>query len=169
MSLKEELKQTRPFASLEEETHIALLRTSDRLSHSFERLLRRHGVTTTQYNVLRILRGALPGGLPCGEVGQRLVTRVPDVTRLLDRIERKGWARRERTTRDRRVVTIRLTPEGKKLVDALDEPVQAAHNALLRHLSREDLRALCDLLAKVRNVDPGRQEKGGAPALGGKG
>lgn len=150
MDLKDELKQSRPFASPEEETYLALLRTSDQLNHAVEKFMRGHGITPAQYNVLRILRGASPGGLPCSEVGKRLVTRVPDVTRLLDRLEKKGWASRERRDRDRRVVTIKLTEEGKRLAAKLDEPVLRMHQTLLGHVSAGELATLCDLLAKIR-------------------
>jgi DNA-binding MarR family transcriptional regulator len=95
--------------------------------------------------VLRILRGAIEG-LPCGEIANRMITRDPDITRLLDRLERRGLIARSRETRDRRMVTARITPPGLKLLARLDEPVQEAHRRQLGHLGRERLRALTELL-----------------------
>src|SRR6266849_6704672 len=101
--------------------------------------------SATQYNVLRILRGA-PEGLPCGEIASRMITRDPDVTRLLDRLEKRGLISRCRETKDRRTVMARITQEGLKLLTRLDEPVQADHRKQLGHLGRERLRTLTELL-----------------------
>jgi DNA-binding MarR family transcriptional regulator len=126
-----------------------LLRTADVLTRSAIGVLKAEDLSSTQYNVLRILRGA-PQGLPCGEIAGRLITRDPDVTRLLDRMEKRGLISRARDSRDRRLVLTRLSAEGLKLVNRLDDPVQQMHRKLLGHLGRERLRVLGDLLAAAR-------------------
>ena len=126
-----------------------LLRTADILTRSAIEVLKAEDLSSTQYNVLRILRGA-PEGLACGEIAGRLITRDPDITRLLDRMEKRSLISRARESRDRRMVLARLTPEGRKLVDRLDEPVQKMHRKLLGHLGKERLRALAELLAAAR-------------------
>jgi DNA-binding MarR family transcriptional regulator len=112
-------------------------------------VLKAEDLSTTQYNVLRILRGS-PAGLPCGEIASRMITRDPDVTRLLDRMEKRGLISRTRETHDRRLVTARITPEGLKLVDRMDEPVQEIHHKHLGHLGKDRLKALSELLAAAR-------------------
>ena len=129
----------------EEATFLDLIRTSDRLSRALVQVLKTEDLSATQYNVLRILRGT-PGGLPCGEIACRLITRDPDVTRLLDRMEKRGLIERWRETRDRRVVMAKITPEGLKSVSRLDEPIQETHRRQLGHLGRERLRMLTELL-----------------------
>jgi DNA-binding MarR family transcriptional regulator len=119
------------------------------LTRSAIGVLKAKDLSHTQYNVLRILRGS-PQGLPCGEIAGRMITRDPDVTRLLDRMEKRGLISRARDSHDRRTVLARLTPEGLKLVDRLDEPVQSMHRKLLGHLGKERLRALAELLAAAR-------------------
>ena len=135
----------------EEAAFLDLLRTTDVLSRGPAQVLRSEDLSPTQYNVLRILRGA-PAGLPCGEVASRMITRDPDVTRLLDRLERRGLISRCRETKDRRTVLARITPEALKLLARLDEPVQEAHRRQLGHLGRERLRALTELLRAVRSL-----------------
>src|SRR5437868_1743044 len=115
------------------------------LSRGLVRILKTEDLSPTQYNVLRILRGSLEG-LPCGEIASRMITRDPDITRLLDRLEKRELISRRRETKDRRTVMARITPEGLKLLARLDEPVQAAHRRQLGHLGRERLRALVELL-----------------------
>lgn len=112
-------------------------------------VLKAEDLSSTQYNVLRILRGT-PQGLPCGEIAGRMITRDPDVTRLLDRMEKRGLISRARDSRDRRMVLARISSEGLKLVNRLDEPVQQMHRKLLGHLGKERLRALAELLAAAR-------------------
>jgi DNA-binding MarR family transcriptional regulator len=112
-------------------------------------VLKTEDLSSTQYNVLRILRGA-PDGLPCGEIGSRMITRDPDITRLLDRLEKRGLISRHRETKDRRMVMARITPEGIQLLSQMDEPVREAHRAQLGHLGRERLRALTGLLQVAR-------------------
>jgi len=127
-----------------------LLRTTDILSRSLVQVLKTADLSATQYNVLRILRGA-PEGLACGEIASRMITRDPDVTRLLDRLERRSLISRRRETSDRRTVMACITPEGLKLLAQLDEPVQAAHRQQLGHLGREQLRSLTELLRISRS------------------
>src|ERR1700694_5664766 len=110
----------------EEAAFLDLLRTADMLSRGLVQILKTEDISATQYNVLRILRGALEG-LPCGEIASRMITRDPDVTRLLDRLEKRGLISRCRETRDRRSVMARITPQGLKLLARLDEPVQSTH------------------------------------------
>lgn len=126
-NLRSEIKQTKPFASLEEEAQLNLERTAAVLGHAFAENLKPYGITPTQYNVLRILRGAGPSGLCRNEVRDRLIAQVPDVTRLLDRLEESGLIERERSTTDRRQVATRITAEGLTLLRSLDEPVLEMH------------------------------------------
>ena len=126
-----------------------LLRTTDQLSRGLVPLLKAEQLSPTQYNVLRILRGALEG-LPCGEIGQRMITRDPDITRLLDRLEKRGLIVRWRDAKDRRMVLARITPEGLKMLDRLDKPMQEGHRKQLGHLGRKRLKALCELLRVAR-------------------
>jgi DNA-binding MarR family transcriptional regulator len=135
--------------SPEEAAFLDLLRTTDMLSRGLVHVLRAEDLSSTQYNVLRILRGA-PEGLPCGEIGNRMITRDPDITRLLDRLEKRALISRRRDTQDRRTVLTRITPDGLKTLARLDEPVQSAHRQLLGHLGRARLRALGDLLRLAR-------------------
>jgi DNA-binding MarR family transcriptional regulator len=133
----------------EEETFLDLLRTTDMLSRGLVRVLKAEDLSATQYNVLRILRGAQEG-LACGEIASRMITRDPDITRLLDRLEKRGLISRCRETKDRRTVMARITPDGLKLLARLDEPVQEAHRKQLGGLGRERLRALTELLHAAR-------------------
>jgi len=133
----------------EETAFLELLRTGDQLTRGLVPVLKAEELSMTQYNVLRILRG-LPDGLPCGEIGSRMITRDPDITRLLDRMEKRGLISRCREAKDRRTVLTRITPEGLKLLARLDEPVQHAHRQQLGHLGREQLKALCELLHSAR-------------------
>ena len=150
--LREEIKQTKPFASIHEEAFLNLARTAAVLNHSFAEAVKPHGITATQYNVLRILRGAGNAGLCRNEVRDRLVAQVPDVTRLLDRMEEAGLIERERETTDRRMVTTRITADGLRLLKALDEPVLALHREQLGHLSRHQLGTLIELLTLARET-----------------
>lgn len=135
--------------SAEEAAFVDLLRTTDLLSRHLAPVLKAEDLSSTQYNVLRILRGALDG-LPCGEIGSRMITRDPDITRLLDRLEKRALISRRRDTEDRRTVLTRITAEGLKTLARLDEPVQAAHRQLLGHLGRARLQALAELLRLAR-------------------
>lgn len=137
------------FGGMEEDVFVSLLRTGDLLSRRVEKVLRSAGVSPTQYNVLRILRGS-PQGLPCSEIGCRMITRDPDITRLLDRLENQGLVSRRREAKDRRTVTARITPQGLRLLGDLDAPVTETHRNQLSHLGRNQLRSLLKLLEGAR-------------------
>ncbi len=141
--------QRRRPAHPEEAAFLELLRATDMLSRGLIAVLKAEDLSATQYNVLRILRGA-PDGLPCGEIGNCMITRDPDITRLLDRLERRGLIVRSRESKDRRMVMARITPLGLKLLGRLDEPVQETHRKQLGHLGRDRLRALTELLRESR-------------------
>ena len=148
--LRDELKQQRPFRSLAHEAHLSVMRTAALLEHSFAELVRPHGVTPTQYNVLRILQGAGAGGLCRNEVRDRLVARVPDAARLLDRLEEMGLVARERDADDRRLVKTRITADGLATLAALEAPVAAIHDRQFGHLDPAELAMLVAALARVR-------------------
>jgi DNA-binding MarR family transcriptional regulator len=133
----------------EEDAFLELLRTTDGLSRKLAQILKAEELSSNQYNVLRILRGA-PEGLSCGEIGNRMITRDPDITRLLDRLEKRSLISRCRETKDRRMVMVRIAPEGLKLLAELDEPVRETHRSQLGHMGKESLRALTDLLQESR-------------------
>jgi DNA-binding MarR family transcriptional regulator len=143
-------KTARRIPNEEEAAFLDLLRTADMLSRGLDQVLKAEELSRTQYNVLRILRGT-PEGLPCGEIASRMITRDPDITRLLDRLEKRRLISRCRETKDRRMVLTRITPEGLKVLARLDEPVLQTHRAQLGHLGHERLRALSDLLAASRS------------------
>lgn len=123
-----------------------LVRTADMLQRQVEALLRPSGLSASQYNVLRILRGAGPRGLCCHEVGERMMTRDPDITRLFDRMEKKGLIERWRHEKDRRVVMARITRPGRALLADLDGPIEALHRRQLSHLGNARLKQLAELL-----------------------
>jgi len=148
--LQKELKQTKPFASLEEEVLLNLARTAEHVSTHFAGVLKRADLTPTQYNALRILRGAGEEGLTCGEIGERMVTRESDITRLLDRLGKRGLITRERPETNRRIVVARITDVGLSLLAELDGPVQEANRAAASHLSRARLKTLNELLEELR-------------------
>jgi len=148
--LYDELKQTRPFASLEEEVYLSLQRTAEVLWGDVNETLKGAELTPTQYNVLRILRGAGADGISCSEVSERLVTKDSDITRLLDRLETRGLISRERAEKDRRVVVARLTAEGLRLLASLDKPVVQCHGRHLGHLGERRLASLLKLLDAAR-------------------
>ncbi len=149
-----EIRQKRPYALLEEEAFVNLQRTADVCLRPVVAELKQHGLSLAQYNILRILRGARPRGLPCGEIAARMITRDPDITRLLDRLEVRGLVRRERQRVDRRVIQVRITAEGLRLVNSLDEPVQAIHRRQFGRLGAKRLRELVALLELVRRMPP---------------
>ena len=150
MTLGKEIKKVRPFDSLEQEAFLNLLRTADVLAGEIADLFKPSGLSATQYNALRILRGAGPDGLPCGEVANRMITRDPDVTRLLDRLEKRGLISRSRDKNDRRVVCARITKAGATLLDELDPLVLQAHRRQLNHMGAEQLGQLIELLETAR-------------------
>ncbi len=150
-NLQTELKRSKPFSSLEQEAMLSLARTAARLDHDMLEVLKPYRLTPTQYNALRILRGAGPDGLCRNEVRDRLVARVPDATRLLDRLEETGLVLRGREGDDRRFVRARITRKGLDLLARLDPVVIDLHQQQLGHLGRTKLRALIDLLADARD------------------
>jgi DNA-binding MarR family transcriptional regulator len=149
-TLRDEIRQRRPFTSLEQEAQLSIERTAAVLGHAFAEALKPYGITPTQYNVLRILRGAGAAGLCRHEVRDRLIARVPDVTRLLDRLEEAGLIARARDATDRRLVSTRITAAGLDLLRSLDEPVAEVHRRQLGHMTAEQLRTLTELLAIAR-------------------
>ena len=134
----------------DEALFIDLVRTTDLLSRRLSQVLKTEGLSMTQYNVLRILRGAREP-VPSGEIGNHMITRDPDITRLLDRLEKRGLIARGREPRDRRMVLAWITPEGLETLARLDEPVQKAHREQLGHLGCERRKALADLLENSRS------------------
>jgi DNA-binding MarR family transcriptional regulator len=148
-SVAEEIRQSKPFATVEEELLVSLLRTTDLLRERFEQVVRPFNVSLTQYNVLRILRGAEPKGRTCGEIGERMVAREPDVTRLLTRMETAGLLRRTRDGGDRRVVMTRITPRGLKLLDEM-EPHMREIGGLLHPVGERKIERMLRLLDEVR-------------------
>lgn len=159
--LQRELRQTRPFRSLTHVAFLSLLRTADVARSRFSELFEGEGVTLQQYNVLRILRGAGQEGLPTLEIGARMIERTPGVTRIVDRLERKGLVRRERHAADRRQVWCRITPSGLALLARLDEPVAAADEAFFEGVGEAELRALVDTLDQLREKLGGERTPGG--------
>jgi len=149
-ALRDELRQRRPFETLEQEAHLNVVRTAAVLTDALERVVKPARLTLAQFNALRILRGAEPGGLCRNELRDRLVTRMPDVTRLLDRLEQAGLVVRERSDADRRLVRTRITAGGLALLAEVDPAVRAEHRRLLGHLGPDDLRTLSDLLTRAR-------------------
>jgi len=149
--LQAELKQNIPFTSREQEAYLALLRTADALQAEVEAWLKEFGLTGTQYNALRILRGAGPEGLPCREIGERMITHDPDITRLLNRLEDRGFVKRTRAKHDRRVIYGKITPAGLDLLREMDAPLEKRGREMLRHVPQEKLKQLIELLELVRS------------------
>jgi DNA-binding MarR family transcriptional regulator len=147
-------KDARPSLPLENEIFLALLKAADILNQDAEQFLKSRGLTSTQYNVLRILRGAGPEGLPCRGIGERMVSHDPDMTRLLDRMEKRGLITRERQTDDRRVVITRITPAGLDLLKGLDQPIRELHKRQFRHMPTARLKILAELLEEIRAREP---------------
>ncbi len=149
-TLKEDLRQRKGFRSLQQEAFLNVLRPSSTLTDDLDELLRPYGISATQYNVLRILRGSGPDGLCRNELRDRMLTRMPDMTRLLDRMEEAGWVTRAREREDRRMVLTRISVAGQELLKELDAPVDALHRTQLDRLTDDQLRSLIDLLTLVR-------------------
>jgi DNA-binding MarR family transcriptional regulator len=145
-----DLKQSKPYRTLEEEVFINIQFTADALMRGLAGVLKQHNISPTQYNVLRILRGAGDKGLSCRDIGARMITRDPDVTRLLDRLEKRELIARSREDKDRRVITVRIMTAGMELLAALDEPVENLHLRLLGHVNQKKLEALTNLLDTAR-------------------
>jgi DNA-binding MarR family transcriptional regulator len=149
MLLQRELKKKRPFESLEQEAALNVLRTNDQYQIRFARLFRQHGLTPSQYNILRILRGE-GAPLPILEIANRTITVVPGITGLIDRLEKSGFVIRERCAEDRRVTYVAFTDKGQKTLAVLDEPLQELHKQLIGDLSKAELKELIRLLEKAR-------------------
>lgn len=155
--LAHEIKQTVPFAGPEVEAYLNLQRTADLLRRQASELLKPFGLSPTGYNVLRILRGSGEAGLPCSDVANRLVSHDPDVTRLADRLAEARLLTRERKTRDRRVVVLRITPEGLDLLTRLDAETVALSKRQLSHLGESGLDSLIRLLEQARHPPASNQ------------
>ena len=149
-SLQEDIRQRKPFSSLQQEAYLSVVRTTSALSDRVEDLLKPYGISATQYNVLRILRGAGEGGLCRNELRDRMLTRMPDMTRLLDRMEEAGFVTRSREREDRRMVLTRISARGRELLSELDRPMSDLHRDQLARLTDEQLKTLIDLLTAVR-------------------
>lgn len=149
--LRTDLKQAKPFVSVHQEAFLNVARTHAVLTDGLDRVLGPHGLSITQYNILRMLRGAGPDGLCRNEIGRRLITRMPDVTRLLDRMEAARLVARLRSTEDRRLVNTTLTAKGRQLVDKLDGEVAREHERTLGHMTKAQLSTLVDLLGLARD------------------
>jgi DNA-binding MarR family transcriptional regulator len=152
--LREEIKQRRPFRSAEAEAFLNLVRTAGALTRGLEEFLKPYSLTATQYNVLRILRGAGRAGVTCSEISRRMVNADPDVTRLLDRMEKRGLIRRARGRPDRRVVTATISPAGLRLAKELDRPLDDLHERQFINLSKPGLANLIDQLELIRAAEP---------------
>ena len=143
-----------PTVAFEDQIFVAILKTADGLSQQAEQLIKSAGLTMAQYNVLRILRGAEPEGLLCRGISDRMISRDPDITRLLDRMETHGWITRQREKEDRRVVKTRITEEGLAVLKKLDQPVRELHKGQFSHMSASQLKMLAKLLEEVEKREP---------------
>jgi DNA-binding MarR family transcriptional regulator len=152
-SLIQEIAQQSPFSSLEEEAALNLLRSADFLERAIQRRTRAWGVTSTQYNVLRILRGAGPDGLTCNAIGERMITSEPDITRLLGRLKALKLIRQRRDPRDRRAVRTQITESGLELLRKMDPVMRKGPKDLLGHLTAPELEEMIRLLEKARQGD----------------
>lgn len=152
-SLKSELMQNRDFESLEQEAFLNLQRTAGSVTGPFLKLFKKNRLSISLYNILRILRGQDGVGLACSHIGERMVTRDPDVTRLVDKLLRLGLVQRHRSDQDRRVVLISITDEGRDLLARLDGPVRDLNKQALGHLTRDELAELNRLLVKARQPE----------------
>lgn len=151
-SLKQEIAQRQPFSSIEEEALLNLMRTSDALQRAFHLKTRDWGVTSTQYNVLRILRGAQPDGLTCAAIGARMITAEPDITRLLRRLKALKLIRQRRDRHDRRAVWTQISEAGLELLAAMEPDVQKLPIELVGHMGHEELAELIRLLELARKA-----------------
>jgi MarR family transcriptional regulator, organic hydroperoxide resistance regulator len=147
----EELQQTKPFHHIEEEAFLNVQRTADVLMQKLLSVLKPSGLSATQYNVLRILRGAGTMGMTCKDIGNRMIAPDPDITRLLDRLEKRHLVTRNRAREDRRFVTIQITPEGLEMLRTLDGPIQDLQLHMFERLGENSVTQLVDLLEAVRN------------------
>lgn len=153
-SLQEEIQQSRPFHSPNQEAVLGLFRTTDIVRRQYMQLLREHDITLQQYNVLRILRGAGDQGLPTLTIAERMVEHAPGITRLIDRLERKGWVQRDRSAGDRRRVLCRITPAGLAILSEADTPIEHLDGECLGMLDEDEVRFLIKILDRVRLDSP---------------
>jgi DNA-binding MarR family transcriptional regulator len=144
-----QIGKRRPFDSPEQEAYLNLLRTTDQLSGEFAALYKQYGITDPQYNVLRILRGH-GGRVATRQIAAEMVTRQPDITRLIDRLEKVELVVRHRCKEDRRIVWVELTRRGTDLLERLDKPVANLHHRQLSHLGERKLRNINKLLCEAR-------------------
>ena len=149
-SLATALKQNRPFVSLEQEVYLSILRTASELSHAVDQVFRPFDITSSQYNVLRILQGAGTDGLCRNEISERMVTATPDMTRLLDRMEKAGWVTRERAEGDRRQVSTYITTSGMKLLETLEKPIREFLARLFDGTAVNDLKTILKFNDQIR-------------------
>jgi DNA-binding MarR family transcriptional regulator len=161
--LADELRKRHDFALPEQEATLNIVRTATRLMEIGERVLKPHGISGPLYNILRIVRGIGGEGVPSGEIGVQMVTPTPDVTRLVDRLEKLGLATRHRKDCDRRVVLVRLTPKGRRLLTKLDPLIEQMHRDSLGHLSPGELKSINELMVRVRDA-PALHKKAAAKA-----
>lgn len=155
-TIDRELRQIRPIGSPQEQAVVNLLRTCRAVEENWTQYLKRtEGISSSQYNILRILRGARPNALKISEISERMINRDPDVTRLIDRLVKQGLVRRERDTQDRRVVLVEITEAGLALADRLDGPVELYTKAAMAGLNAQQLRTLDVLLNEIRaGIEP---------------
>ena len=149
-SLATTLKQNRPFVSLEQEVYLSILRTASELSYAVDQFFRPFDITPSQYNVLRILRGAGTGGLCRNEISERMVTATPDMTRLLDRMEKSGWVTRKRAVEDRRQVSTHITKSGMELLARLERPTGDFVTPLFAGAKISDLKTVLKVNDQIR-------------------
>jgi DNA-binding MarR family transcriptional regulator len=152
--MKSASKPTCHEVPLEDRIFVAIVKTADSLAQEAEQLIKSHGLTGAQYNVLRILRGAEPEGLLCRGISERMISRDPDITRLLDRMEKRDLITRERQTEDRRVIKTRITPEGLNCLKKLDQPVGELHQKQFGHMKGARKSVLSELLEEINQRKP---------------
>lgn len=149
-AIEREIRQTRPFPSRSQEAVVALLRTADVVRRTLSAAVAPLGLTLQQYNVLRILRGAGPAGLPTLEVAGRMIEQAPGITRMMDRLETRGWVTRERCPTDRREVHCRITASGLRLLERLDQTIDRTDYEAMGSLDDQTLEGLIVMLDAVR-------------------
>jgi len=149
---------TRKFDSVQQEAYLAIWRTYDRLRAIEEALFSEWNLSAQQYNVLRILESSSPDKIPTLSLTKRLISRAPDITRMLDRLEQNGWIERERSAEDRRTVLVGITTEGLRILKELQRPLAQCHQKQVGHLSAKELKTLCELLSRAR--EPHESEDG---------
>lgn len=151
--LQSEIKKRKPFESLEQEAMLNILRTNDLFGNRFGKLFREYGLTSSQYNILRILRGE-GAPLPSLEIAARMIQVVPAITGLIDRLEEAALVKRRRCENDRRVVYVEITSKALSVLAKMDEPLMELHREMLGHLSKVELKELVRLLEKARGAEP---------------